>query len=143
DESVEALSLSKENEVEEVDPQQPEIQLGESDEEEYTSDQNESDNEDANTEFDISPTSEDEMENDPRPLHLHHRQQDLLYDMFMRNHRFTEHSYELHARSVWTTTTRGDIIMLELRLTYDLSIYHTYSPRWFFQCRPDHDSGSV
>ncbi|MQL83995.1 hypothetical protein Taro_016494 [Colocasia esculenta] len=32
--------------------------------------------------------------------------QDLLYDMFMRNHRFTEHSYELRARSAWTTTTR-------------------------------------
>ncbi|MQL68167.1 hypothetical protein Taro_000492 [Colocasia esculenta] len=91
DESVEALSLSKENEVEEVDPQQPEIQLGDSDEEEYTSDQNESDNEDVNAEFDMSPTSEDIMEND------------LLYDMFMRNHRFTEHSDELHARSAWTT----------------------------------------
>ncbi|MQL83434.1 hypothetical protein Taro_015923, partial [Colocasia esculenta] len=58
-----ALSLSKENEVEEVDPEQPEIQLGDSDEEEYISDQNESDNEDVNAEFDISPTSEDEMEN--------------------------------------------------------------------------------
>ncbi|MQL84647.1 hypothetical protein Taro_017149, partial [Colocasia esculenta] len=63
DESVEALSLSKENEVEEVDPEQLEIQLGDSDEEEYISDQNESDNEDVNVEFDISPTSEDEMEN--------------------------------------------------------------------------------
>ncbi|MQM17771.1 hypothetical protein Taro_050747 [Colocasia esculenta] len=63
DESVEPLSLSKENEVEEVDPQQPEIQLGDSDEEEYTSDQNESVNEDVNVEFDISLASEDEMEN--------------------------------------------------------------------------------
>jgi len=63
DESVEALSLSKENEVEEVEPEQLEIQLGDSDEEEYISDQNESDNEDVNAEFDISPTSEDEMEN--------------------------------------------------------------------------------
>ncbi|MQM15835.1 hypothetical protein Taro_048790 [Colocasia esculenta] len=36
DESMEPLSLSKENEMEEVDPQQPEIQLGDSDEEEYT-----------------------------------------------------------------------------------------------------------
>ncbi|MQL97952.1 hypothetical protein Taro_030651 [Colocasia esculenta] len=63
DESMEALSLSKENEVEEVDPEQPKIQLGDSDEEEYISDQNESDNEDVNAEFDISPTSEDEMEN--------------------------------------------------------------------------------
>ncbi|MQL89293.1 hypothetical protein Taro_021857, partial [Colocasia esculenta] len=51
------------NEVEEVDPEQPEIQLGDSDEEEYISDQNESDNEDVNAKFDISPTSEDEMEN--------------------------------------------------------------------------------
>ncbi|MQM09590.1 hypothetical protein Taro_042463, partial [Colocasia esculenta] len=49
--------------MEEVDPQQPEIKLGDSNEEEYTSDQNESDNEDANAEFDISPASEDEMEN--------------------------------------------------------------------------------
>ncbi|MQM18903.1 hypothetical protein Taro_051902 [Colocasia esculenta] len=32
--------------------------------------------------------------------------QDLLYDMFMRNHRFTEHPDELHARSAWTTTAR-------------------------------------
>ncbi|MQM10353.1 hypothetical protein Taro_043245, partial [Colocasia esculenta] len=63
DKSVEPHSLSKENEVEEVDPQQPEIQLGDSDEENYTSDQNESDNEDANAKFDISPASEDEMEN--------------------------------------------------------------------------------
>ncbi|MQM23215.1 hypothetical protein Taro_056278 [Colocasia esculenta] len=39
------------------------VQLGDSDEEEYISDQNESDNEDVNAEFDISPTSEDEMEN--------------------------------------------------------------------------------
>ncbi|MQL69377.1 hypothetical protein Taro_001698 [Colocasia esculenta] len=31
---------------------------------------------------------------------------DLLYDMFMRNHRFTKHSDDLHARSAWTTTTR-------------------------------------
>ncbi|MQM17285.1 hypothetical protein Taro_050255 [Colocasia esculenta] len=96
DESMETLSLSKENEVEEVDPQQPEMQLGDSDEEEYTSDQNESDNEDVNAEFDICPTSEDEMENiwfeddmrllqvggemevggDLLPfLHLHHRQE--------------------------------------------------------------------
>ncbi|MQM01587.1 hypothetical protein Taro_034343, partial [Colocasia esculenta] len=32
--------------------------------------------------------------------------QDLLYDMFVRNHRFIEHSDKLHARSTWTTTTR-------------------------------------
>ncbi|MQL84304.1 hypothetical protein Taro_016808 [Colocasia esculenta] len=99
DESVEALSLSKENEVEEVDPEQLEIQLGDSDEEEYISDQNESDNEDVHAEFDISPTSEDEMENlkiwfeddvgllqvggervvggDLLPfIHFHHRQED-------------------------------------------------------------------
>ncbi|MQL98895.1 hypothetical protein Taro_031610, partial [Colocasia esculenta] len=239
DESVEALSLSKENEAEEVDPEQPEIQLGDFDEEEYTSDENEFDNEDVNAEFDISPTSEDGMENlkiwfegdvrllqvggervvggdllpflhlhhrqkdlqplqryhrqqDPRPLHLYHRQQylililtgpmtstplppaagrltasaspshmasgstpppyepvhaddktshheregsynetmravwinegylihyfcylfvimDLLFSMFMRNHRFTEHSDELRARSAWTTTARANI----------------------------------
>ncbi|MQL85662.1 hypothetical protein Taro_018168 [Colocasia esculenta] len=63
DESVETLSLSKENEVEEVDLEQPKMELGDSDEEEYISDQNESDNEDVNVEFDISPTSEDEMKN--------------------------------------------------------------------------------
>ncbi|MQL70926.1 hypothetical protein Taro_003242 [Colocasia esculenta] len=34
--------------------------------------------------------------------------QDLLYDMFMRNHRFTEHSDELLARSAWTTTARAN-----------------------------------
>ncbi|MQM14356.1 hypothetical protein Taro_047285 [Colocasia esculenta] len=33
---------------------------------------------------------------------------DLLYDMFMRNHRFTEHSDELRARSAWTTTARAN-----------------------------------
>ncbi|MQL81777.1 hypothetical protein Taro_014246 [Colocasia esculenta] len=192
DESVEALSLSKENEVEEVDPQQLEIQLGDSDEEEYTSDQNEYDNEDVNAEFDISPTSEDEMENlkiwfeddvrllkvrgervvggdllpflhlhhrqedlrplhlyqrqqDPRPLHLYHRQPTTYASlsqmasgstpppsepdrivhvddetshqegegsynetMRARNHRFTEHSDELRARSAWTTTARAN-----------------------------------
>ncbi|MQM09176.1 hypothetical protein Taro_042044, partial [Colocasia esculenta] len=87
DESVEPVSLSKENEVEELDPQQPEIQLGDFDEEEYTSEQNESNNEDVNVELDICPASEDEMENvggegvvggDLLPfLHLHHRQEDL------------------------------------------------------------------
>ncbi|MQM15270.1 hypothetical protein Taro_048212 [Colocasia esculenta] len=37
---------------------------------------------------------------DPRPLHLYHWQQ--------RNHRFTEHSGELRARSTWTTTARAN-----------------------------------
>ncbi|MQM07072.1 hypothetical protein Taro_039907 [Colocasia esculenta] len=121
DESVEPLSLSKENEAEDVNPQQNEIQLGDFDEEEHTSDQDESDTEDDNVEFDISPTSEDEMEtiwfeDDVRLLqvggervvggdlipflHLHHRQQ--------RNHRFTEHSDLPRARSAWTTTTRAN-----------------------------------
>ena len=64
DESVESLSLCKENEVEDVDPQQENIQRQDnSDEEEPTSDQDESDTEDANTEFDISSASEDEIEN--------------------------------------------------------------------------------
>ena len=63
DESVEPLSLSKENEVKVVDPQQNKMQLGDSDEEEPTSDQDESDIEDANAEFDISSASEDEIEN--------------------------------------------------------------------------------
>ncbi|MQM16186.1 hypothetical protein Taro_049138 [Colocasia esculenta] len=34
--------------------------------------------------------------------------QDLLYDMFIRNYRFTEHSDELRARSAWTTTARAN-----------------------------------
>ncbi|MQM13325.1 hypothetical protein Taro_046251 [Colocasia esculenta] len=34
--------------------------------------------------------------------------QDFLYDMFMRNHRFREHSDELHARSAWTTTATAN-----------------------------------
>ncbi|MQM23658.1 hypothetical protein Taro_056726 [Colocasia esculenta] len=33
---------------------------------------------------------------------------DLLFSMFLRNHRFTEHSDELHARSAWTTTARAN-----------------------------------
>ncbi|MQL80546.1 hypothetical protein Taro_012990, partial [Colocasia esculenta] len=33
---------------------------------------------------------------------------DLLYDMFMRNHRFTEHSDELRARFAWITTARAN-----------------------------------
>ncbi|MQM22253.1 hypothetical protein Taro_055303 [Colocasia esculenta] len=49
--------------MEEVDLEQPEIQLGDSNEEEYISNQNISNNEDVNAEFDISPTSEDDMEN--------------------------------------------------------------------------------
>ncbi|MQM06132.1 hypothetical protein Taro_038952 [Colocasia esculenta] len=44
--------------------------LGDSDEEEHTSDQDESDNEDANVEFDILPACEDEMENVELPLRL-------------------------------------------------------------------------
>ncbi|MQL91131.1 hypothetical protein Taro_023733 [Colocasia esculenta] len=85
------------NEVEDINPQENEIELEDSDEEEHTSDQNASDNEDANAEFDISPASEDEMENiwfeydvqllqvggervvggDLLPfLHLHHRQEE-------------------------------------------------------------------
>ncbi|MQL69012.1 hypothetical protein Taro_001321 [Colocasia esculenta] len=213
-EYVEELSLSKENEVEDVNPQENEIELGDSDEDEHTSDQNEFDNEDANVEFDISPASEDEMENiwfedDVRLLqvggervvggdlvhflHLHHQQeypyrtydlctstidsrthdlctsttgsrtdnlcisitngewiyissirprnkieptqasqfitktiqahfsgpihrfsnflmdvQDLLYDMFMKNHRFTKRSDELRTRSGWTTIARAN-----------------------------------
>ncbi|MQM21969.1 hypothetical protein Taro_055016 [Colocasia esculenta] len=34
--------------------------------------------------------------------------QDLLFSMFMRNHRFTEHSDGLCARSAWTTTARAN-----------------------------------
>ncbi|MQL93993.1 hypothetical protein Taro_026641 [Colocasia esculenta] len=34
--------------------------------------------------------------------------QDLLYDMFMRNHRFTERSDESRARSEWTTIARAN-----------------------------------
>ncbi|MQM16482.1 hypothetical protein Taro_049439 [Colocasia esculenta] len=56
-------SHQQKNEVEDINPQENEIELGDSDEDEHTSDQNESDNEDANAEFDISPASEDEMEN--------------------------------------------------------------------------------
>ena len=63
DESMEPLSLSKENEVEVVDPEQHKMQLVDSDEAELTSDQDESNTEDAKAEFDISSASEDEMEN--------------------------------------------------------------------------------
>ena len=62
-ESVEPLSLSKENKVEVVDPEQHKMQLGDSDEEKPPSDQDESDTEDTNAKFDISSTSEDEIEN--------------------------------------------------------------------------------
>ncbi|MQM10225.1 hypothetical protein Taro_043118 [Colocasia esculenta] len=34
--------------------------------------------------------------------------QDLLFSMLLRNHRFTEHSDELRARSAWTTTARAN-----------------------------------
>ncbi|MQM16097.1 hypothetical protein Taro_049051, partial [Colocasia esculenta] len=48
----------------------------------------------------------------PGPVHRFYNfpmnVQDLLYDMFMRNHRFREHSDELRARSTWTTTTRAN-----------------------------------
>ncbi|MQM07698.1 hypothetical protein Taro_040541 [Colocasia esculenta] len=55
--------LRVKKEAEDVDPQENEIELEDSDEDEHTSDQNESDNADANAKFDISPASEDEMEN--------------------------------------------------------------------------------
>ncbi|MQL84451.1 hypothetical protein Taro_016963, partial [Colocasia esculenta] len=222
DESVEALSLSKENEVEEVDPEQPEIQLGDSDEEEYISDLNESDNEDVNVEFDISPTTEDEMGNIwfedgvgllqeggervvggdllpflhlyHRPLHRYHRQTydlctgttdlctattgnrtpDLCtfttdrtqidglcisiahvcaddetshhegegsYNETMRavwinegykNHRFTEHSHELRARSAWTTTARENFkhLMCNVRKNAERACASTDKNQW-------------
>ncbi|MQL82544.1 hypothetical protein Taro_015009, partial [Colocasia esculenta] len=232
DESVEAPSLSKENEVEEVDLEQPEIQLGDSDEEEYISDQNESDNEDVNAKFDISPTSEDEMENLKiwfedgvgllqvggervvggdllpflhlyhRPLHCYHRQ---TYDLYTGttdlctsttgrpmtsaplpltagrltasaspshmasgstpppsepvhaddetshhegegsynetmqavwinegNHRFTEYSDELHARSAWTTTARANFkhLMYNVRKNAERACASTDKNQW-------------
>ncbi|MQL88310.1 hypothetical protein Taro_020858 [Colocasia esculenta] len=33
---------------------------------------------------------------------------DLLFSMFLMNHRFTEHSDELRARSAWTITARAN-----------------------------------
>ncbi|MQM21633.1 hypothetical protein Taro_054677 [Colocasia esculenta] len=232
DESVEPLSLSKENEVEEIDPEQLEIQLGVSDEEEYTSDENEYDNDDVNAEFDISPTSEDEMENlkiwfeddvrllqvggervvggdllpflhlhhrqeNPRPLQRYHRQtHDLCtsttgrpttsaplpptagrltastspshmasgstpplfepvhtddetshhegegsYNETMRavwinegygNHRFTEHSDELRARSTWTTTVKANFkhLMYNVRRNAERVCASTDKNQW-------------
>ncbi|MQM03015.1 hypothetical protein Taro_035790 [Colocasia esculenta] len=200
--------------MEEVDPQQPETQLGDSDEEEYTSDQNESDNEDANAEFDISPASEDEMENiwfedDVRllqvggervvggdffytsttgwtydlctspsgsrthnlctsttgptasaspshmasgstpppsePVHAHddtsHHEGEGSYNETMRavwindgyrNHRFTEHSDELRARSVWTTTARANFkhLLYNVRRNVERVCVSTDKNRW-------------
>ncbi|MQM16717.1 hypothetical protein Taro_049675, partial [Colocasia esculenta] len=150
DESMEALSLSKENEVEEVDLEQPEIQLGYSDEEEYTSDENESDNEDVNAEFDISPTSEDEMENlkiwfeddvqllhvggervvggDLLPfLHLHHRQEDPR--PLHRYHRKTHDLYtsttgnRTHDLCTSTTGSRGIIDSQSIQMSYVLDLH--------------------
>ncbi|MQM08811.1 hypothetical protein Taro_041668 [Colocasia esculenta] len=115
DESMEALSLFKENEVEEVDPKQLEIQLGDSDEEEYISDQNESDNEDVDAEFDISPISEDEMENlkiwfedDARVLQVGGERVvggDLLHFLHLYHRQEVSYSYPYKTHDLCTLTT--------------------------------------
>ncbi|MQM20341.1 hypothetical protein Taro_053358, partial [Colocasia esculenta] len=69
---------------------------------------------------DLRPLHLYQRQQDLRPLHLYHRQQDRrplhlhhtwrvdlhLLHLSQRNHRFTEHSDELRARSTWTTTAR-------------------------------------
>ncbi|MQL94171.1 hypothetical protein Taro_026826, partial [Colocasia esculenta] len=57
---------------------------------------------------------------------------DLLYDMFMRNHRFTEHSDELRARSVWTTTARANFkhLMYNVRRNAERVCASTDKNQW-------------
>ncbi|MQM01941.1 hypothetical protein Taro_034701, partial [Colocasia esculenta] len=52
--------------------------------------------------------------------------QDLLYDMFMRNHQFTEHSDELRVRSVWTTTARVNFKHLLYNESYSRGMDERY-----------------
>ncbi|MQM11891.1 hypothetical protein Taro_044801, partial [Colocasia esculenta] len=58
--------------------------------------------------------------------------QDLLYDMFMRNHRFTEHSHGLRARSAWTTTARASFkhLMYNVRRNAERVCASTDKNQW-------------
>ncbi|MQL69847.1 hypothetical protein Taro_002172, partial [Colocasia esculenta] len=58
--------------------------------------------------------------------------QDLLYDMFMRNHRFTEHSNGLCARSAWTTTARANFkhLMYNVRRNTERVCASTNKNQW-------------
>ncbi|MQM10491.1 hypothetical protein Taro_043385 [Colocasia esculenta] len=69
---------------------------------------------------------------DPRPLHRDHWQQDLLFSMFMRNHRFTKHSDGLHARSTWTTTARANFkhLMYNVRRNAERVCASTDKNQW-------------
>ncbi|MQL86038.1 hypothetical protein Taro_018567 [Colocasia esculenta] len=59
-------------------------------------------------------------------------QADLLYDMFMRNHRFTEHSDGLRARSVWTTTAKPNFkhLMYNVRRNAETVCASTDKNQW-------------
>ncbi|MQM21272.1 hypothetical protein Taro_054309 [Colocasia esculenta] len=58
--------------------------------------------------------------------------QDLLFSMFLRNHRFTEHSDELRARSARTTTTRANFkhLMYNVRKNAERACASTDKNQW-------------
>ncbi|MQL95817.1 hypothetical protein Taro_028486 [Colocasia esculenta] len=57
---------------------------------------------------------------------------DLLFSMFMRNHRFTEHSDELRTRSAWTTTARANFkhLMYNVRRNAERACASTDKNQW-------------
>ncbi|MQL80376.1 hypothetical protein Taro_012811 [Colocasia esculenta] len=57
---------------------------------------------------------------------------DLLFSMFMRNHRFTEHSDGLRARSAWTTTARANFkhLMYNVRRNAKRACASTDKNQW-------------
>ncbi|MQL91133.1 hypothetical protein Taro_023738 [Colocasia esculenta] len=58
--------------------------------------------------------------------------QDLLFSMFLRNHRFTEHSDELRARSAWTTTAKANFkhLMYNVRKNAERACASTDKNQW-------------
>ncbi|MQL73587.1 hypothetical protein Taro_005943, partial [Colocasia esculenta] len=58
--------------------------------------------------------------------------QDLLFSMFWKNHRFTEHSHELRARSAWTSTARANFkhLMYNVRKTAERAWASTDKNEW-------------
>ncbi|MQL88955.1 hypothetical protein Taro_021530 [Colocasia esculenta] len=58
--------------------------------------------------------------------------QDLLFSMLLRNHRFTEHSDELRARSAWTTTARANFkhLMYNVRKNVERACASTDKNQW-------------
>ncbi|MQL96805.1 hypothetical protein Taro_029490 [Colocasia esculenta] len=58
--------------------------------------------------------------------------QDLLFSMFLKNHRFTEHSHELRARSAWTSTARANFkhLMYNVRKTTERACASTDKNEW-------------